>query len=72
MKCLPGNKFCDLNFNIKHEIFSYFQLKDIFEFISICKEFKYSVERLRWYKLIKQSFEIFIEDTVICSLKWKR
>jgi len=52
-----ANKFVNINFNLKNEIFSYFHIVKIIKFIPICKAFKFSVENLKWFKIIAENFE---------------
>jgi len=60
MKYHKGNKFNNVNFNLKHEIFSFFQAHKIIQFISISKSFKFSVQNLKCFRLIKENFNKFL------------
>jgi len=51
------NKLNSDNFNLKNEIFSFLKALDIVEFFSVCKSFKFAVEKIEWFDIIKEDFE---------------
>lgn len=57
-----GKKLKTLNINLKKEIFSYFQVKDILNLVSVCRAFKLAVENIIWYKFIKENYEKLKSD----------
>lgn len=63
MISLRGNKFNEINFNLKIEIFSFFQAKNIIEFIPVSKAFKTAIENMKWLKIIKEKYIQLISDS---------
>jgi len=63
MKCNKVSKINELNFNLKNEIFSFFEAKYIIYYASISKKFKYAVEKMKWFKLIKDNFDKLISES---------
>jgi len=64
MKTSKKTTFKCLNFNLKNEIFSFYQPKEILmKFLLICKDFSYAVRNLRWFKLIKEDFKNLLLQT---------
>jgi len=68
MKNRKSNRFSDLKFNLKNEFFLFFHAMKIIKFIYVSKSFKLSVQKFRWFRLIKENFKkILLESSVMFS-----
>lgn len=48
--------FKNLNFNLKNEIFSFLQPKEIINYIfCVCKEFIFAVRNIKWFQILKEN-----------------
>jgi len=63
MECNNNNKFNALNFNLKNEIFSFFEAKETISLSLICKKFKFSINKLKWFIYIKENFDNLLKNS---------